>query len=934
MATTTSSKIKQTYVYPFGPELPSPPLSSDLLGGKGRGCAEMASIGIPVPSGFIITTEACNEYRHQGRTMPKGLQEQVAGSMLVLEKINKRQFGSADNPLLVSVRSGARVSMPGMMDTVLDLGLNDESVLGFAKSCNNEHLAYDSYRRFIMMFSDIVYGVSRKIFEKAYEVLKIQEGVHDDVALSISSLKEACTIFKTLFEQHAKRPFPQDAYEQLHLAIGAVFNSWDSERAVLYRELNHIPDDWGTAVIVQTMVFGNRNDHSATGVAFTRDPATGENHFYGEFLINAQGEEVVAGIRTPHPINLRQKEKTKSTLISLEELMPEVYQQLLMIVKRLEKHYRDMQDIEFTIDDSKLYMLQTRNGKRTGFSAVRIAMDMLDEGLIDEKAALKLVEPNSLAQLLAPVFDQKAKKEAKESLVAKGLNAGPGAASGKAAFSSDKAVEYKNSGIKSILVRDEASPSDFPGMVAAEGILTTRGGSTSHAAVVARGMGKPCVVGCGALFINEAAKTLSCQDKVIHEGDDISIDGMTGEVFFSSLPTSPSEVVQVLVEKTKKPEDSLIYRQYDRLMKIADSYRTLEVRANADNSQDSHVAKAFGAQGVGLCRTEHMFMNPLRLNDVRCMFFSTKPEDRKAAINRLEEHQKSDFIGIFREMNGLPVTIRLLDPPLHEFMPHSDDELEMLANSLQVTLEELHKVRATLLEQNPMLGHRGCRLGISFPELSEMQTRAILEAAIEVMKEGIDVRPEIMVPLVGIEGELLHQKALIDKAALAVFKAYKCQVPYSVGTMIELPRACLIADRIAKQAEFFSFGTNDLTQTTFGISRDDSAKFVPLYVKGLSNPLVTDESIHILQDDPFQVLDAEGVGQLMKLAIELGRKTRPKLKCGICGEHGGEPRSIAFCTKLGLDYVSCSPYRVAIAKLAAAIAAVNETLSLEKRESA
>ncbi len=919
MATTTTT-TKQTYAYPFGPELPCPPLSAELLGGKGRGCAEMASIGIPVPSGFIITTEACNEYRHQGRAFPRGLEEQVKSSIKVLEEINKRQFGSKENPLLVSVRSGARVSMPGMMDTVLDLGLNDESVEGFAKAFNNERLAYDSYRRFIMMFSDIVYGVSRKIFEKAFEVLKIQEGVSEDTDLSVSSLKEACIVFKTLFEQNTKAHFPQNAFEQLHLAIAAVFNSWDSERATLYRELNHIPDDWGTAVIVQTMVFGNRNDHSATGVAFTRDPATGENQFYGEFLVNAQGEEVVAGIRTPHPINRIQKEKIKSTLLSLEELMPEAYQQLLLIVKRLEKHYKDMQDIEFTIDDNKLYMLQTRSGKRTGFSAVRVAIEMLDEGLIDEKTVLKQVEPTSLVQLLAPVFDAKAKKEAKSSFVAKGLNAGPGAASGAIAFSSNQAVEYKKKGIKCILVREEANPSDFPGMVAAEGILTTKGGSTSHAAVVARGMGKPCVVGCGALFINETNKTLSCEDKVVHEGDAISIDGMTGEVFFSSLPTSPSEVIQVVIEKTKKPEDSLLFQQYDRLMKIADKYRVLEVRANADNALDCYVARAFGAQGVGLCRTEHMFMNPLRLNDVRCMFFSTLPEDRKAAIKRLEEYQKSDFIGIFREMKGLPVTIRLLDPPLHEFMPHSDDELELLATTLNLTLEDLVKIRATLQEQNPMLGHRGCRLGISFPELSEMQTRAILEAAIEVMKEGIEVQPEIMVPLVGIEGELVHQKGLIDKAAQEVFAEYNCKVPYRVGTMIELPRACLVADKIAKQAEFFSFGTNDLTQTTFGISRDDSAKFVPLYVKGFPNPQAKDENIHILTDDPFQVLDTVGVGSLMKLALELGRKTRPNLKCGICGEHGGEPHSIAFCSALGLDYVSCSPYRVPVARLAAAVA--------------
>ncbi len=913
-----TTKLAQKFVYLFGPELPTPPLSAELLGGKGKGCAEMASIGMPVPPGFIITTEACNSYRHHQRVFPKGLQEEIAVSMQALEEVTKKQFGKGENPLLVSVRSGARVSMPGMMDTVLNLGLNDVTV----KQFSNERLAYDSYRRFIMMFSDIVYGVNRKIFEKAFDVLKIQENVAEECELGISSLKEACTIFKTLFEQHTGRSFPQDAKEQLHLAVSAVFNSWESERAILYRELNHIPDDWGTAVIVQTMVFGNRNNQSATGVCFTRDPATGENHFYGEFLINAQGEEVVAGIRTPHPINRYQKELTKSHLESLEELMPDAYNQLLSIVKRLEKHYKDMQDIEFTIDDNRLYMLQTRSGKRTGFAAVRVAIEMLDEGLIDEKEALKKVEPNQLIQLLAPVFDAKAKKANHNSLVAKGLNAGPGAASGKAAFSSEKAVDYKNNGIKCILIRDEANPSDFPGMVAAEGILTTRGGATSHAAVVARGMGKPCVVGCGSLFFNETAKTLTIDDRVLHEGDDVSIDGMTGEVFFSSLPTSPSEVIQVLVEKTKKPEESQIYRQFDALMKLADRYRVLEVRANADTPEDAKVSRAFGAVGIGLCRTEHMFMNPIRLNDVRAMFFSTQNEERSSSIKRLLKHQKEDFVGIFRAMGGLPVTIRLLDPPLHEFMPHSDEELAMLAETLHLSVIELAKIRASLLEQNPMLGHRGCRLGISFPELSEMQTRAILEAAIEVMQEGIDVHPEIMVPLVGIEGELIHQKAIVDSAAEAIFKEKGVKIHYTVGTMIELPRAALLADEIAKEASFFSFGTNDLTQTTFGISRDDSAKFVPLYVKGMKDPKGSDEQIHILTDDPFQVLDTKGVGQLMKLAVVLGRKVRPDLITGICGEHGGEPASIAFCHTLGLNYVSCSPYRVPIARLAAALASI------------
>jgi len=910
------------FVYPFATELAPPLLDSAILGGKGKGCAEMASIGLPVPPGFIITTTACNDYRHHEKQFPQGLEAEVKATMATLEELTDRQFGSTSRPLLVSVRSGARVSMPGMMDTILNLGLNDASVEGFGQMMNNPHLAYDSYRRFIMMFSDIVFGVSRKHFEKAFEVLKIQEKVQEDSELSVNALKEACTIFKKLFEQHTNRQFPQAVEQQLFMSIKAVFESWDSERATLYRELNHIPDDWGTAVMVQVMVFGNKNNQSATGVCFTRDPASGENHFYGEFLINAQGEEVVAGIRTPHPINKIQKEKSKSKLESLEELMPDVYNQLHEIVKRLEKYYKDMQDIEFTIDDKKLYILQTRSGKRTGFAAVRIAVEMLQEGLIDEATALRQVQPNQLVQLLAPVFDHTAKSQAKEKLVAKGLNAGPGAASGKAVFSSDKAVEYKNNGIRTILVREEANPSDFPGMVAAEGILTIRGGSTSHAAVVARGMGKPCVVGCGALFLNESAKTLSGSNLTIHEGDPISIDGMTGEVYFSALPTSPSEVVQVLVEKTKQPQESLIFQHYHRLMQLADKYRVLDVFANADTPYDSAVAHAFGATGIGLCRTEHMFMHPLRLNDVRCMFFSTHPDERKKAIDRLLSHQKSDFIGIFRAMEGLPVTIRLLDPPLHEFMPHSDDELETLANTMGVSSIELAKIRATLTEQNPMLGHRGCRLGITIPEVTQMQTRAILEAAIEVMREGVEVHPEIMVPLVGIEGELVHQKGLIDTTAQKVFLEHKTQVPYKVGTMIELPRAALLADIIAKHAEFFSFGTNDLTQTTFGISRDDSAKFVPIYVKGIQNPQVPDETLHILEDDPFQVLDRSGVGQLMKIALELGHKTRPDLKCGICGEHGGEPNSVAFCHSIDLDYVSCSPYRVPIARLAAAIAAL------------
>lgn len=908
-------------VYVFGKGLPSPPLDKALLGGKGMGLAEMASIGMPVPPGFIITTEACNTYRIQHQ-LPTGLAGEVVAAMHVLEREVGREFGDDSHPLLVSVRSGARVSMPGMMDTVLNLGLNDRSVEGFAAVTHNERLAYDNYRRFIEMYADIVMKVDRKHFDQAYDVLKMREGIQGNTELSVQGLQESCRVFKQIFQQHTGQPFPQDAREQLFEAIKAVFNSWDSERAILYRQLNDIPDSWGTAVIVQKMVFGNRNERSATGVAFTRDPASGANEFYGEFLPNAQGEEVVAGIRTPHPISRAQQSELKSPLKSLEELMPEVYGELYGIVKQLERHYSDMQDIEFTIEDGKLYMLQTRTGKRTGFAAVRMAVEMLEEGLIDERVALKRVQPAQLVQLLAPIFDEKAKKSAEKFLAAKGLAAGPGAACGKAAFSTEKALQMHQQGIHSILVRREANPDDFPGMVAAEGILTIHGGGTSHAAVVARGMGKPCVVGCEALRLNEVTKTLATNGHHIKEGDSIAIDGTTGEVFFCDLPASPSEIIQVLVGKTKAPEDSPVYKRFKTIMDLADKYRVLRVRTNADTPQDSRVARAFGAEGIGLCRTEHMFMEPERLNDVRCMFFSTHPEERRRAIDRLLPHQKKDFIAIFRVMDGLPVTIRLLDPPLHEFMPHTEDEMETLARMMGVSIENLSATRASLHEQNPMLGHRGCRLGVTLPELTEMQTRAILEAAIEVAEEGVAVYPEIMVPLVSTHAELQHQKALINQTAAHVFAEQKVSIRYSIGTMIELPRAALTADEIAESAEFFSFGTNDLTQTTFGISRDDSAKFVPAYVKGIPDPQRPGELLHLYSEDPFQVIDRKGVGQLMQIAINRGRATRPNLKCGICGEHGGDPRSVHFCAELGLDYVSCSPYRVPIARLAAAWASL------------
>lgn len=917
-------KTGSDYVFPYGADFPVPPLDKNLLGGKGKGMAEMASLGLPVPPGFIISTEACNDYRKGGRRLSDSMENEICKAMHELEEAMGAEFGSETNPLLVSVRSGARVSMPGMMDTVLNLGLNDRSVLGLAEKMGSERFAYDSYRRFIMMYGDIVAKVERKNFEHAFDVLKMQQGIKEDHEMSLENLKQACKLFKQIYEQHSGQPFPQDAQEQLFEAITAVFNSWDGERAVCYRQIHNIPEDWGTAVNVVAMVFGNKNDNSATGVGFTRDPATGDNNFYGEFLLNAQGEEVVAGIRTPRPINRYQKQVTKSSLSSLEELMPEVYNELKEIVEKLEKHYSDMQDIEFTIDDGKLYMLQTRTGKRTGFAAVRMAMEMLDEGIIDEKEALKRVHPDQLVQLLTPVFDQKVKDKAKDELVAKGLNAGPGAASGRVAFTSEKAVEMKKEGMRCILVRDEANPDDFPGMVAAEGILTLRGGSTSHAAVVARGMGKPCVVGAGSLVIHERNKTLTTGERTIKEGDAISIDGSTGEIFFTELPTSPSEVIQVLLTKTRKAEDSRVFQYYDKLMKIADKYRTMGIRTNADTPHDADAARALGAEGIGLCRTEHMFMDVARLNDVRCMFFSTDADERRHAIERLLPHQKQDFIGIFKAMDGLPVTIRLLDPPLHEFMPHSDDELNDLARVMDVSRQHLADIRNSLEEQNPMLGHRGCRLGITYPELTAMQTRAILEAALQVASEGIKVIPEIMVPLIASPEELDHQRSIIRQTAEQVFKEKGEEIHYHIGTMIELPRAAILADKIAEHAEFFSFGTNDLTQTTYGISRDDSSKFVPTYVAGVPHPEKREEQFRLMQHDPFQVLDQEGVGELMRIAVAKGRKARPDLECGICGEHGGETSSVHFCQEIGLNYVSCSPYRVPVAHLAAALANIEK----------
>jgi pyruvate,orthophosphate dikinase len=898
----------EKHVYTFGGGTAEGNASmKNLLGGKGSNLAEMAGLGIPVPPGFTITTEVCTYYDQNDGKYPEGLEEQVEEGLHHVEQVMDARFGHPENPLLVSVRSGARVSMPGMMDTVLNLGLNDETIQGLIAKTNNARMAYDSYRRFVQMYADVVMGAKGDEFEELIREKKKERGVTDDTELTADDWKELVGKFKEVVREKTGREFPTDPKEQLWGAIGAVFRSWDTPRAVSYRQINSIPDDWGTAVNVQAMVFGNMGETSATGVAFTRDPATGERRFFGEFLVNAQGEDVVAGIRTPHPVTIA--EKGESSLTSLEEEMPEIYQQLVDIYQKLETHYKDMQDIEFTIQEGKLYMLQTRVGKRTGFAAIRIAVDMVDEGLIDEETALKRVEPAQLLQLLAPVFEGEAKQKAVEEgrLLAKGLNAGPGAACGKVVFSAERAVEMANGGERVILTRTETSPEDISGMARAVGILTSTGGTTSHAAVVARGMGKSCVVGCGALHIDYATGTITVGDKVIKEGDYVSIDGTTGEVIEGELPTIPSEVIQVLVQKTKKTEESRIYQQFSELMSWADKHRKIGVRTNADTPADAAVARSFGAEGIGLTRTEHMFFEGDRIDAVREMILAEDSQGRKKALAKIMPMQKEDFIGIFEAMEGLPVTIRFLDPPLHEFLPHGDKEIEELAAQMGVETDRLKQKVQSLREANPMLGHRGCRLGITYPEISEMQARAILEAASELIKQGKEVEPEIMIPLVGHVNELAGQKAIVDRVAKEVAEKYGVAIEYKVGTMVELPRAALTADQVAQQAEFFSFGTNDLTQTTFGISRDDAGTFLPMYVEK-----------KILPHDPFQSVDRDGVGALMKIGVEKGRATRPNLKIGICGEHGGDPASVAFCHEIGLDYVSCSPYRVPIARLAAA----------------
>ena len=869
------------YVYFFGPDgTDGNGAMRDLLGGKGADLAEMTRLGIPVPPGFTITTEACIEYFTNNQQYPPGIWEQLEEHLAKLEKAMGAKFGQKDHPLLVSVRSGARVSMPGMMDTVLNLGLNDDTLEGLIKVSNNPRFAYDSYRRFLTMFGNVVLGIEHNLFEEVLEEVKKRVAVKTDVELGANELKEIVKLYKELIRKQKGAPFPHDPKEQLKLAINAVFNSWNNQRAITYRRINNIPDEWGTAVNVQAMVFGNLGNDSATGVAFTRNPSTGENRFYGEYLMNAQGEDVVAGIRTPENIE------------SLKEPLPGAYAELMRIYKKLENHYKDMQDIEFTIQKGRLYMLQTRRGKRTAAAAVRVAVEMVEEGLIDRNTAVLRVEPGQVDQLLHPMIDPKAKYQ----VIARGLPASPGAAVGKVVFTAEEAEKRASQGEKVVLVRQETSPEDIGGMNAAQGILTARGGMTSHAAVVARGMGKCCIVGCGDITIDEKEHRFSLnQSLVVKEGDVISLNGSTGDVILGPVK---------LVQPT-------LTGNFAKLMEWADEVRTIGIRANADTPHDAQVARDFGAQGIGLCRTEHMFFERDRILAVREMILADTKEEREKALAKILPMQKKDFREIFKVMDGLPVTIRLLDPPLHEFLPHTEEEIAKLAEEMRVSPEKLrHKVES-LREMNPMLGHRGCRLGITYPEIYDMQSRAICEAACELLKEGYNVLPEIMIPLVGHVKELSVTRKNVERIAQQIMAEKGVNVSYLAGTMIELPRAALTADQIAREAEFFSFGTNDLTQTVYGLSRDDAANFLPFYVEHGLYPI-----------DPFIAIDQEGVGQLMEIGVKKGRAVRPDLKIGICGEHGGEPSSINFCHSIGLNYVSCSPFRVPIARLAGAHAAL------------
>jgi len=885
----------------------------EQLGGKGANLAEMNLIGVPVPPGFTITTDVCNEYYEVGQEkIMELLNDDVMAAVKHIETLMNSKFGDAQNPLLVSVRSGARASMPGMMDTILNLGLNDEVAEGMVKKTGNPHFVYDSYRRFVQMYGDVVLELkpANKTdidpFEEIIEQVKAIRGVKLDKDLSVEELKELVVRFKKAIKERTGKDFPNDPIEQLWGAICAVFRSWMNERAILYRKMEGIPDEWGTAVSVMAMVFGNMGDTSATGVCFSRDAANGENLFNGEYLVNAQGEDVVAGIRTPQQItkigSQRWAERAGISegeravkYPSMEEAMPEIYKQLDEIQTKLEEHYRDMQDMEFTVQEGKLWFLQTRNGKRTGAAMVKIAIDLLHEGKIDEKTAIMRCEPQKLDELLHPVFDKK--ELAKAKVIAQGLPASPGAGCGQIVFFADDAQAWHADGHKVVLVRIETSPEDLAGMSAAEGILTARGGMTSHAAVVARGMGKCCVSGVGSLNVDYKAKTVEIDGVVYKEGDYISINGTTGQVYAGEVPTKAAE----------------LSGDFKELMDLCDKYTKLQVRTNADTPHDAEVARAFGAKGIGLTRTEHMFFDDQKIIAMRQMILADTAEGREKALAKLLPYQKADFKGILKAMNGLPVNIRLLDPPLHEFVPHDQAGQETMAKEMGVDLQTIQRRVESLAENNPMLGHRGCRLGITFPEITAMQTRAILSAACELKQEGFDPKPEIMVPLIGILYELKQQKAIIQKVAAEVFEEYGVKVDFEIGTMIEIPRAALTADRIATEAEYFSFGTNDLTQMTFGYSRDDIASFLPAYLEK-----------KILKVDPFQVLDQNGVGKLVKYAVEKGREVRPTLRCGICGEHGGEPTSVKFCAKIGLNYASCSPFRVPIARLAAAQAAVEE----------
>jgi len=899
---------KQLSVYSFGNKKADGGRDmKNLLGGKGANLAEMSRIGIPVPPGFTITTEVCTQYNEEGRdAVIDRIEPEVRNAINHIEETMGAIFGDDENPLLISVRSGARVSMPGMMDTVLNLGLNDESIKGVIKMTGNERFAWDSYRRFIQMYSSVVMGLKPESkddldpFEEIIDHLKDKRRIEQDTQFTVQDLQDLVYDFKDIVKKRTGQPFPNNPWDQLWGAIAAVFDSWNGDRAIYYRKMHGYPEDWGTAVNVQAMVFGNMGEDSGTGVCFTRDAGTGENKFNGEYLINAQGEDVVAGVRTPQQITLLgsqrwaklaqvEEEERKESYPSLEELMPDIYKELFEYQNKLETHYQDMQDMEFTIQQGKLWILQTRNGKRTGAAMVKIAMDLLKEGSIDEKTALMRIEPNKLNELLHPIFDPEALQEA--DVIAQGLPASPGAATGQIVFFADEASKYKNS----ILVRVETSPEDVEGMNIAKGIVTARGGMTSHAAVVARGMGKCCVSGAGALKINYKTRTLKVGDHEYHEGDWISINGSTGNILEGKIAT-------------KEPELS---GEFAELMELSDNYATMEVRTNADTPKDALIARNFGAKGIGLTRTEHMFFEVDRIKAMREMILADTIKGRKQALKELLPMQRKDFEGIFRAMEGLPVTVRLLDPPLHEFVPHQLATQKELAEELHISLAAVKGKVAELEEFNPMMGHRGCRLGNSYPEITEMQTQAILEAALNVKKDGINIKPEIMIPLVGTVEEFKQQKAIIDTVAQDIFKKRKDTVEYSVGTMIEVPRAALIADKIAETADFFSFGTNDLTQMTFGYSRDDSGKFLPTYLeKG------------ILKEDPFEVLDQEGVGQLVELGTLRGRMTRANLKVGICGEHGGEPSSVGFCQKVGMNYVSCSPFRVPIARVAAAQAAI------------